>query len=53
MFFTKYTFVKKNPILGKFQTERVVSIQQFFNLKSQTAGMGFWQIQRVPHNIEE
>ena len=23
------------------------------NLKSQTAGLGFWQIQRMAHNIEE
>jgi hypothetical protein len=52
--------VKKNPTLRQFQTQRVVGMQQLFNLKSQisnlksqTAGLGFWQIQRIAHNIEE
>ena len=49
----KYTFVKKNRTLRQFQTQRVVGMQQLFNLKSQTAGLGFWQIQRIAHNIEE
>jgi len=34
-FFTKSTFVKKNPNLRQFQTQRVVGMQQLFNLKSQ------------------
>jgi hypothetical protein len=39
LFVTKYSFVKKNPTLRQFQTERVVGIQQLFNLKYQISNL--------------
>ena len=39
MFVTKYSIMKKNRTLRKFQTQRVVGIQQLFNLKSQISNL--------------
>jgi hypothetical protein len=39
-----------NPESGRYAA---IIQSQISNLKSQTAGLGFWQIQRIAHNIEE
>lgn len=39
-----------NPESGR---DPAIIQSQISTLKSQTAGLGFWQIQRIAHNIEE